>query len=589
WALLVGVDFYKDQPLRGAVRDVNVMKAYLESHYKSVDIKVLTAPMDLASADQFLLPTRGNLISALERTTDKAQTGDFVHIHYSGHGVSTPVLSQSSNEEVRELALDLYEHDSNQSARLLGSDLVHRLKAMGDKGLVVTLVLDCCFSGSVRRKDYKDFRIRTRSKDGGINTSSRDSMSSSLNSSEILRGAQVRERGLLHPEKYAIITACDVHEEAGEDSFEDRKVHGALSFMLDTALRSHSTNISFYSLFQDIVSQFDEKYPRQKPKFFGNHRASFFGRLMWKPDLSSVCVFSTDGGIYLEAGAAHGVELDDEYTVHPPSSLESGQNFEETPEIRAMVTEVRGLNSTLNIKGAESRTSRPIKTGWKAKVVKRGSLHKIPVRIDLEGNLANQGVITADDRQFWYPISSLQEDQSCAITVQQISDRIEFLDGQHHELPHVPPIVPFGASFLSELTAQIDHLATYTFFSRLHNPDPDPKFSESFSISLKAANGVSFHDKAFTNHNDEEELKLSVLNTSPSDPLYLSIFSLSDEYEVENIYHTEQVKTMPRKSSRTLHIGITITDGFSKSEDTIKVFVTSRPTLFAQFWLPKLS
>jgi hypothetical protein len=65
-----------------------------------------------------------------QRLLDKTQPEDFVYLHYeySGHGTQTPSDAPPGPHSTRELALVLFEFE---------------------KGLLVTLVLDRCFSGSV--------------------------------------------------------------------------------------------------------------------------------------------------------------------------------------------------------------------------------------------------------------------------------------------------------------------------------------------------------------------------------------------------------------------------------------------------------
>lgn len=80
-----------------------------------------------------------------------AKGGDFVYIHYSGHGTRLP----------SGLALVLLSEDGRGSRYLRGRNLASDLHNMVKKGLRVTLVLDCCFSGSVvRNSDWHGFEVR---------------------------------------------------------------------------------------------------------------------------------------------------------------------------------------------------------------------------------------------------------------------------------------------------------------------------------------------------------------------------------------------------------------------------------------------
>lgn len=160
YAILIGINVYAERPLKGCVRDVQEIKKYLEEMPSPVHIEMFTAtdsadPNSRGPAeDPMLWPTYENVTSSLEKTTSLAKHGDFVNVHYSGHGTRMEASSEFSNRSTGDLALNLLEEGEGNNIRYLrGLELAFFLKAMVDKGLIVTLVLDCCFSGSVLRLD----------------------------------------------------------------------------------------------------------------------------------------------------------------------------------------------------------------------------------------------------------------------------------------------------------------------------------------------------------------------------------------------------------------------------------------------------
>ncbi|KAM4057149.1 caspase domain-containing protein [Hirsutella rhossiliensis] len=83
WAILIGVNFYVgDTCLKGAVRDVEVAKQYLEAGPAPVDIAILTATTPgnpdarVPVEDPAFQPTRDNVIKKLERILRNAKEGD---------------------------------------------------------------------------------------------------------------------------------------------------------------------------------------------------------------------------------------------------------------------------------------------------------------------------------------------------------------------------------------------------------------------------------------------------------------------------------------------------------------------------------
>ena len=151
YVILIGINDCPDNPPRGCVRDVQEVKKYLEKMPSPVHIKTLTASLTKDSCspsavDAGLWPTYDNVTSTFKTTTSLAKPGDFVYIHYSGHG--------TSDEHTKGLALVLPETTGKTAVLYLkGLELAYLLGDMVEKKVTVTLVLDCCFSGNVVRKD----------------------------------------------------------------------------------------------------------------------------------------------------------------------------------------------------------------------------------------------------------------------------------------------------------------------------------------------------------------------------------------------------------------------------------------------------
>lgn len=165
FAILIGINNYQEKPLQGSVRDVQNIEQHLKAWSTSVRIQKFTAttsPDSLLAGpteDQNSWPTYHNVTTAIADTISQAKSGDFVYIHYSGHGTRAAPGSQFSSTSTGDLALVLLDGPDGTGVRYLwGPALAIRLKAMVGKGVVVTLVLDCCFSASVYR--VKDPRVR---------------------------------------------------------------------------------------------------------------------------------------------------------------------------------------------------------------------------------------------------------------------------------------------------------------------------------------------------------------------------------------------------------------------------------------------
>src|SRR5271165_6716009 len=102
-ALLIGVDFYKENhlpgggyypSLQGCVRDVTHVEEFLTGRLKlAADRITKLTSTNTGVAGQTeppeppeQQPTYGKIVSAFKSLTERAKAGDQAYIHYSGHG-----------------------------------------------------------------------------------------------------------------------------------------------------------------------------------------------------------------------------------------------------------------------------------------------------------------------------------------------------------------------------------------------------------------------------------------------------------------------------------------------------------------------
>ncbi|KAH6616785.1 caspase domain-containing protein [Boeremia exigua] len=220
WAVLLGINAYPVHPLGGCVRDVSRIHNYLTSASTRVNVTALTAsPADDSLSSAIIespssRPTYNNVVSKLDEIADKATSGDHVHIHFSGHGTRNKLTGD----------FNLVLLDDDQDIRYLGGHhLAGLLSKLVDKGLHVTLVLDCCFSGGIlRQNDIHDPSVRTIEYDPGVDTRHPPAqLEAGRRTKSTLRDVTILPRWLIDPRCYTVLTACGPHEKAQEHTAED--------------------------------------------------------------------------------------------------------------------------------------------------------------------------------------------------------------------------------------------------------------------------------------------------------------------------------------------------------------------------------
>lgn len=601
YAILIGINAYPDRPLKGCVRDVQDIKDYLQGALNSVQIQTLTATKStdsescLPMEDPMHWPTRDNVISAFEKVTLMSKPGNFVYIHYSGHGTRIEPSAEFSDTCTGDLALVLLlnEGEDERKRWLLGSRLALALKAMVDKGLVVTLVLDCCFSATVYR--YDDPTIRSISCNMNINSKRLLFAENSLADgtiSPVNRDASMRPNWLINPDGYAILVACGPHEFAKEPS-QDGQSRGNLSYFLLKVLKEYGgLGKRHKDIYQHLCARFRESWPQQNPILYGNIHQSFFGHMDSGIDATSVAIVRRKAGLQLQAGQAHGVCDGDRFALHPLGSV--GRDSKSwTDSVIAKVVLVRALTSDLELLEA---TPVLVQTGWIARPLTRCFLEKFSIR--LASGLPRRDQLLAALKERSLDVhNDISEHQFHVVL--NTNGEYEILDERDEKIVNLPSM-PQAQTEVYDICEIIEHLARYMMARRLVNDIPTDSFLESFSAEI-----ISYSKEVWkpgctleVKEGEEARFTLQVENRGKGN-LYLYIYDIGPCWQVQNIYHGSHAAIPPRLSSEgftgvfSRNLKTVVPPEIRKEahghcEDIIKVFLTSQPTSFDLLELPKL-
>ena len=164
-ALLIAADCYLPNHLPegsylnlgGCVRDVQLIEDFLRNRLLLKEdrlIKLTSTNVGTSAPAEppERRPTYENIIAAFKDLTQKADPGDHLYIHYSGHGGRTPTLLPKVKGEggIDEALVPI--DIGNSTARYLRDiELAKLLQDTITKGLRVTMVLDSCHSGGATR------------------------------------------------------------------------------------------------------------------------------------------------------------------------------------------------------------------------------------------------------------------------------------------------------------------------------------------------------------------------------------------------------------------------------------------------------
>lgn len=616
WVVLIGVGFTvgrgeggaaptSDRSLKGAVSDVRAVHEYFQSMPSPADVIVLTATKSPDGNQTRPLETRDslasydNVTSSFKRILDQARQGDHVYIHYSGHG--------SRRLTDRAMALELLDPETFQTQYIYGTVLRNAIKRMIENDLDVTLVLDCCFSGSaLRAGQMGDAGLRYLEHDPNLDIlSNLTDPWGDAGPVDVVRDADICFARLLDPNRYTILAASGPDQFAFELDFEGGGLRGALTYFLVSSLitlRRRGTHVSNQTLHQHLRAQFHAHVPQQTPMLYGNHGFSFFGDFtegLDQPPIAHLHRSQNDGHVTLHAGQAHGVHLGDKYALSPFDTRETYRALLRGA-IEGTVSAVGSIESRLTI---DPKDIDRIRAGsaWKAVLVTSLSSRKIRFRLD--SNVPGREELVKASKKCPTLIlldasdTGAEAGESAAFHVSMDTPDTYQVQTAAAKVIYASPIKGYVHHQTAKtLLATLTHLANYKFLEGIENQLPSPEFESSFLLRTEAKPAKD----GYYCVSDNKDLTLLFENRTDH-PLYLSIFIFTAQWEVRNLASekgedaclTVSPKGVMEDGKFELPLTMWIppelrTKGFRQTEDVVKVVVTKKPPAFPGYLLRRL-
>ncbi|MDF5716661.1 MAG: caspase family protein, partial [Rhizonema sp. NSF051] len=340
YALLIGIDCYLPnqlpdgsyyKSLSGCVRDITHVEAFLKNTLKVSEQRILKLTASNTGASQppespTQWPTYENMVMKFKELTQKAQPGEQVYIHYSGHGGRPETIYRKlkGDDGIDEALVPMDIGDS--TARYLRDlELAKLLKEMVDKKLVVTLVLDSCHSGGATRGGDSDIR----GLDNNVvdrTTRNTESLVASYNELETnwlaLTGGNARKLSasgwLPESNDYVLLAACRQNESAYEYAFDGKQRNGALTYWLLDTLEQLGAGNSYKVLHDRIFAKVHSKFQQQTPMLQGTGNRVVFGsdRVSLEYTATVLQVDLENKQVKLDVGQVHGLRKGAEFAIY---------------------------------------------------------------------------------------------------------------------------------------------------------------------------------------------------------------------------------------------------------------------------------
>jgi hypothetical protein len=598
YALLVGIDNYPnpDARLEGCVNDITAIEEYLNERFDKEKYQLHLQTLKDEQA------TRKAIINGFRNHLCQAEKDDVVLFYYSGHGSqeSAPKEFWHIEPDGLDETLVCYDSRTKNGWDLADKELAKLIAEVGEKDPHITLILDCCHSGSGSRDPME--KAKERRLDTDKRSRPLDSFIFKLEDLEKLSDA-----GNKDPEKHptgwkiptgrhVLLAACRDNETAKEYGSKQR---GYFSYFLMDTLSKANGKLTYRDLFARTNAIVRSESREQSPQLEVNKIKddTFFldGTIAEVEPYFIVNHDKTSDDWVIEGGAVHGVQppKDGETTLLALFKFDANNDDLHDPSKSvgtAKVTQVLPTKSKIDIEGVQNLATN---TTFKAVVT---SLPLPPLGVYFEGdeagvNLALEKLKTAglNGKQ---PSAYVREEQE----VGKADFRLLCRNNQYivtkptSDRPLVAQIDGYNPDNADKAIKRLEHIARWTTIAKLANTAAnqikagDVKMELIFvDEDLSQTNQMRLQYKYQDGKWQNPEFNLKVTNTTKK-PLYCALVNLSDSFSISApFFTTGSVRLQPGESADALDgekLVLEVPDeywklGITEYKDIIKLIVSN--------------
>lgn len=322
-ALIIGIDLYNPdlgsvrwQNLDGCVNDAISIKEVLMARFNFNEKGITVLKNQEAS--------RETILKEFDKLFKNSASGDIAVIYYAGHGSQ---VRNSASSEADKKDESIVPADSYKGAKdIRDKELSRIFNQFAEKGIILSVIFDCCHSGSIARGALSGNppKFRYLQPDESIDANDPSSPE------------PPEDKGVL------IISASQDFELASEQRDADGNPHGAFTIALLQSLKSLPSTSSASDVFASVRAILKYNGKKQEPVLASTEvrkRQTLFG--IDKTNLSGktlIAVIQTNGSeITLQGGIA--------LNIYPNSILSRDDAKGKTWKIK--VTSNKGLNRSI--------------------------------------------------------------------------------------------------------------------------------------------------------------------------------------------------------------------------------------------------
>ncbi len=626
-ALLIGINYYLPNllpnglyfnNLLGCVRDIVRTETFLRTRLgvPPENIVKLTSsnngknePTEIPSQ----WPTYENIVRAFRKITETARSGDQVFIHYSGHGgrtrTSKPFRKLKGKDGIDEVLVPM-DIDHSEGRYLRDTEIHYLLKAMVDRGLIVTSALDTCHAGgAVRAPGVRGIGVidTTKRRSDSLVASPEQLVEAWESQSKLIstRDADAGSGWLLEPQGFVLIAACRANEQANEHAFEKGETSGALSYWLVDSLKQVGPGFTYKMLHDRVLAKVHGQFVAQTPQLEGEGNRVVFGSEESLPQYAvTVMKVSSNDTVTLNAGQAHGVAPHSRFNVFQLHETDLTKVDRRIALVE--VTETGAVESEARILERFGAAGIP-EPGCQAVLLDVGNLRlRRQVFLQFAGGVASGSEPTHAKEIFdtfalqpngFLKITADPEECDYQVAIDHNGQYV-ICDPAGNEFPNLrPPLHANDENVRVALVQRLEHLARYASVRELNNNDPLSLVSRKLIVDVlgwqknyaieEEPRPKPFKGPYVVKHG--EWVFLRVRNEYP-EVLNITVLDLQPDWGIAQMYpkRAGEFETIESRRELVLPIQFTLPPDYESGIDIIKVFATVEPTSFRWLELPSL-
>lgn len=541
YALLVGIDNYAKpvSPLQGCINDVMAVEEYLKTRVKAEGWNLHLKILKDSEA------TRQGIIDGFSEHLCQANSNDVAFFYYSGHGSQEPAPPEFWEFQPDKLNETLVCYDSRMEGGkdIADKELAYLIAKVAEKNPHITLILDCCHSGSGTRDPFQETAVRQYTAD--VRSRPLDSFIFSKEDIQSFRSLDKQASGWNLPRGKHILFASCQNSETAKEYKVDGEHRGAFCYFLTKTLNETQGNLTYRDLFKHINALVRTKVKQQSPQLEATDSKDldqlFLGGAVSDCAPYYTVEYHKQYGWIIDGGAVHGVPRPkDGETMHLalfPITAQSEELRKLSNKLgEAQVTEVLPQLSQITI---NSITNLDKEQTFKAVIT---SLPLPPKGVYFAGEeegvqLLKQALQNTNDGQPSLYIREVSENETAEFKV--VASNGEYIITRPADgIPIVNQIPGYSQQSAILVVQRLEHIARWTNLSELSSPANSRISTGAIQLEIHQDNQVLEDSEINLSYYQDDSgkwnrpsFKIKLKNTS-NETLYCALLNLTQKFAI---------------------------------------------------------